>query len=112
MERSGILLGIKGTLGMIVPVSISSTDGFKSLRKHLCRTGKKSWTLGFAERPSKLFSGVEKRLVIWLMIRQGNAQEFYFSRYHRWLGVLVKHIHRLIPDTGRYTKISDFSRVV
>ena len=65
MERADYLLSKNGKIGMIVPVSISSTDGFDSLRK-LMLANKDSWILNFAERPSKLFTGVEKRLTIWI----------------------------------------------
>ncbi|MCL4197206.1 MAG: Eco57I restriction-modification methylase domain-containing protein, partial [Phycisphaerales bacterium] len=66
MERALGLLATDGAFGMIVPVSVVSTDGFAVLRKVLLAEGP-AWTSSFAERPSKLFTGVEKRLAIWLM---------------------------------------------
>jgi type I restriction-modification system DNA methylase subunit len=85
MERSDRLLATDGYMGMIVPVSITSTDGFSSLRKFLCKTGRTSWSLGFAERPSKLFTGVEKRLTIWLMSHKPSNEPLFLSNYRRWL---------------------------
>jgi hypothetical protein len=86
MERSARLLIRIGRLGMIVPISIVSTDGFSDLRSCLRQQTSVAWTLNFAERPSKLFSGVEKRLTIWLS-QQGKEKEskLYLSNYKRWL---------------------------
>jgi Eco57I restriction-modification methylase len=67
MERSKNLIDYGGRLGMIVPVSIVSADGFSELRNCLKGSGGNSWSLNFAERPSKLFNGVDKRLTIWVM---------------------------------------------
>jgi len=84
MERSKALLGTSGSLGMIVPVSIVSTDGFAPLRACLCGSNTIAWTSNFAERPSKLFTGVEKRLTIWLTLRRAGTQRVFLSKYRRW----------------------------
>ena len=88
MERSESLAKPIGKMGMIVPVSISSTDGFDALRKILLKSERVSWCLGFAERPSKLFTGVEKRLAIWVGTGSGSGPDrsLYLSNYRRWLG--------------------------
>jgi hypothetical protein len=86
MERSKELICSGGRLGMIVPVSIVSADGFSQLRDCLNTKDAISWSLNFAERPSKLFSGVDKRLTIWIMQKGGNASgSVYLSNYQRWL---------------------------
>ncbi len=86
MERSKLLLLRGGRLGMIVPVSIVSADGFSELRQCLRPPQAMSWTLNFAERPSKLFTGVEKRLTIWLMhLASGVVGHSYLSNYKRWM---------------------------
>ncbi len=84
MERSDLLLTGGGCMGMIVPVSITSTDGFDSLRRCLGKYGHVSWCIGFAERPSKLFTGVEKRLTIWLMSHKLSNESLFLSNYRRW----------------------------
>jgi type I restriction-modification system DNA methylase subunit len=84
MERSRDLLSSRNRLGMIVPVSIVSTDGFKTLRECLIHPNVNSWCSAFAERPSKLFTGVEKRLAIWIC-NAGHGGNLFVSRYHRWL---------------------------
>ncbi|MFH0800781.1 MAG: Eco57I restriction-modification methylase domain-containing protein [bacterium] len=84
MERSSQLLSPGGFMGMIVPVSITSTDGFDSLRRCLIKTEHACWCLSFAERPSKLFTGVEKRLTIWLMSNRPADERLFLSNYRRW----------------------------
>ncbi len=87
MERSLTLLLKKGWIGMIVPVSIVSTDGFDSLRTSFKSQKCISWNLNFAERPSKLFTGVEKRLTIWLThkINEETQTSSHLEGYKRWL---------------------------
>jgi hypothetical protein len=85
LERSQALLAERGGFGMIVPVSIVSTDGFKPLRDVMLRPDGLTWTLNFAERPSKLFTGVEKRLTIWLSKQTPGQRRVFCSRYRRWL---------------------------
>ncbi len=84
LERCQSLLADKGAFGMIVPVSIVSTDGFKALRSVMLTPEGSTWTLNFAERPSKLFTGVEKRLTIWISKHDGEGRRLYASRYRRW----------------------------
>jgi hypothetical protein len=85
MERSTNILKNSSLLGMIVPVSIVSTDGFESLRNCFLQSSDISWNLSFAERPSKLFTGVEKRLTIWLNQKNSNIRKLFLGSYKRWL---------------------------
>jgi hypothetical protein len=55
-------LSPRGRLGMITPVSILGTAGFQQLRDLLLANADQTYVQGFAERPAKLFTGVEKRL--------------------------------------------------
>ena len=81
MERGVTLLREGGHLGMITPVSIIGTDGFEQLRSLLLKSASRTYIQGFAERPSKLFNGVEKRLAIWVMKHgaSGNGRVFHQS---------------------------------
>jgi hypothetical protein len=103
MERACGLLQTHGSLGMIVPVSVVSTDGFGPLRDVLLSQTRVSWSLSFAERPSKLFTGVEKRLTIWLTRQVASAQRLFVSNYRRWLSeereVLFGQT-RFVPNTA------------
>jgi hypothetical protein len=85
---------------MIVPVSISGTEGFHELRELVLQNQKSSWCLGFAERPSKLFNGVEKRLAIWVSSRQGSQETLWLSKYHRWLTEERDHLFATLQFTG------------
>jgi hypothetical protein len=86
MERSKNLIKTTGAVGMIVPVSIVSTDGFTKLRDCFLSSPASTWTLNFSERPSKLFSGVEKRLTIWITkTNQREISEVNLSNYRRWM---------------------------
>jgi hypothetical protein len=88
MERSAGLLNEGSYIGMIVPVSSVSTDGFASLRNCLQSNLTSSWISSYAERPSKLFTGVEKRLSIWVGAVSRKAKQphrTYVSAYRRWL---------------------------
>ena len=84
MERSVSILKLNGRMGMIVPVSIVRTDGFSDLRQYLQIANNISWNMSFAERPSKLFTGVEKRLTIWIMCKGKYTNNSYLSHYRRW----------------------------
>ena len=85
LERGHALLKEGGRLGMIVPVSITGTDGFEPLRQFLLAGSTDTYYQGFAERPSKLFTGVEKRLAIWLLKKGTGPGKVFASRYRRWL---------------------------
>ena len=111
MERSTKLLVQGGRLGMIVPVSIVSTDGFSNLRRCLRSSHTLTWTLNFAERPSKLFDGVEKRLTIWVMKMGGvETEQLYLSNYKRWMAEEREALfakHRFVQWTPNQSMVSD-----
>lgn len=83
VERSVLnLLKKHGKIGMIVPISISSTDGYKSLRTLLDKNLPGIYMSNFGVRPAKLFDGVDKRLTI---IISSNDKKYYSTKYYRWL---------------------------
>ena len=84
LERS-YGLSPRGRLGMILPVSIMSTDGFHSLRRLLNESSRVQFFQAFAERPSKLFTGVEKRLCVYLWGDRAKKPKLHLSNYRRWL---------------------------
>ena len=84
LERALNLISNRGFMGMIIPVSIVSADGFDKLRTLLLSSNSTSWSLNFAERPSKLFNGVEKRLTIWLLSKGNYSRSLCLSNYQRW----------------------------
>lgn len=81
MERSQAMSLKSGKFGMIVPISIASTDGFSTLRSIFTNN---YWSLNFAERPAKLFTGVEKRLTIFLSSNDNSIKYQMLGKYKRW----------------------------
>ena len=84
LERS-YELSPRGRLGVIIPVSIMSADGFYSLRRFLDESSREQFFQAFAERPSKLFTGVEKRLCVYLLGDLAKKPKLHLSNYRRWL---------------------------
>jgi hypothetical protein len=84
IERSNLIGNSACAIGMIVPISIVSTDGFASLRKLMKNNLSSLWYSSYAMRPAKLFEGVEKHLTIFVSNRT-HANTIYTAKYHRWL---------------------------
>jgi len=101
MERSIQILRKDGVLGMIVPISIAGTDGFDSLRIFLSQNPSVKWISNYAERPAKLFNGVEKRLTIWIQNFRTNEDVTLTTNYKRWF----QEERSLLFEQLKYTKI-------
>ncbi len=69
-----------GKVGMIVPISIVSTDGYSPLRNVLVSHLKGCFFSNFGVRPSKLFDGADKRLTVFI----SNNEAYYNTKYYRW----------------------------
>lgn len=107
------LLNYLGKIGMIVPISIVSTDGYSSLRKVLIKSQKEFYYANFAVRPSKLFDGVDKRLSIFIS-SEGNKSHFS-TKYYRWISeerevlfskISFQPVKNDIYNISGYSKIS------
>jgi hypothetical protein len=85
VERATQVLGPHGRLGLIVPVSVVSSERFAPLRSVLCRGEHRLWFSHFANRPGQLFSGGQNRLTVILRSASG-VPGVFSSRYHRWDG--------------------------
>lgn len=101
IERSSRILNCNGAIGMIVPISIVSTDGFNSLRKLMHNQLKQIWYSSYAMRPAKLFDGVEKHLTVFLSNRIGEKKS-YSTKYYRWYVEGRESLFQLL----KYTSIS------
>lgn len=84
IERCLNIKNLKSSLGMIVPISIVSTDGFLSLRKLLYKKTEELYFSNYAMRPSKLFEGAEKHLSIFIARCGKKANKLFTSQYQRW----------------------------
>ena len=84
-ERALELLCLKGRFGLIVPISVFGTDGFSPLQEFLLRMLDPMWVSCFANRPSQLFDGAQKRLTILLGRRfRAPSTEVFTTAYLRW----------------------------
>ena len=106
-ERALELLRPSGRVGLIVPVSIFGTDGFISLQTLLLSAVSSVWVSCFANRPSQLFDGAQKRLTIVLgRLSTTTATEIFTSRYFRWkreeLDTLFRSRIHYAPPHGNF----------
>lgn len=98
IERSLRICSNSMTIGMIVPISIVSTDGFADLRRLLLNNKLEQWYSNYSMRPSKLFEGAEKHLSI--LIAKINKPIIYTSKYYRW----YKDARKYLFDGISYVK--------
>jgi hypothetical protein len=122
LERSLTLLMNRGRFGMIVPISMVGTDGFRELRHIIRQECNLNWLSTYAMRPSKLFNGADKHLCIILTAKCPLEQNtLYSTKYHRWiteerdnLFSLLTYVQvpeeimymKAIPKVGSQTEIS------
>ena len=84
-ERGLNLLCLRGRIGLIVPISMFGTDGFKPLQELSLNLLDATWISCYSNRPSQLFDGAQKRLSIILGHRfNGQSATIFSSRYLRW----------------------------
>ena len=84
-ERALNLQRLGGRIGLIVPISMFGTDGFRPLQEISLNVLGPMWISCFSNRPSQLFDGAQKRLSILLGQRlDGHSATILSSRYLRW----------------------------
>lgn len=98
IERSTKILNRNSTMGMIIPISIVSTDGFSSLRSVLSNEMSNIWYSSYSMRPAKLFDGVEKHLTIFLANRTGK-KKIFSTKYNRWYSEYRKQLFNSLKYT-------------
>jgi hypothetical protein len=86
VERSFALAGSEGHVGLIVPVSISSSGSFSPLRDVIMAASATLSLSHFANRPGQLFAGAQNRLTIFLRAPSDDGTRIFSTRYHRWDG--------------------------
>jgi hypothetical protein len=87
VERSLTIQDAAGRCGMILPVSLVSTDGFTTLRFLIQEVCNSNWFSSYAMRPSKLFEGADKHLCVLLLEGAKHSKklnDIYCTKYHRW----------------------------
>ncbi|HPC43398.1 MAG TPA: Eco57I restriction-modification methylase domain-containing protein [Spirochaetota bacterium] len=98
IERSIVVSSYKSAIGMIVPISIISTDGFSSLRNIIRTNLSCNWFSSYSMRPGKLFDGVDKHLTIFLSNKL-QSSALHTSKYHRWFSEERENLFPLIKYT-------------
>ncbi len=89
-----------GRSGMIIPLSITFSGGYKTIRQELCGWGG-SWFSSFDNIPAALFAGVSQRCTIW--IGSHVPSETFVAPMYRWRAVFRKH---LLPNLS-YVPVRD-----
>jgi hypothetical protein len=89
MLRSLSLLAPSGRCGMIVPLSVTFSEDFATLRETLGQ-GRRQWFSSFDNIPAAVFSGVSQRCTIWLAGGgKGTAQT---TPMYRWRSSARPHL--------------------
>lgn len=105
-ERAEAILSAKGRRGMIIPHSAICTDRMKPLFDIFVKV--KGWFSTYDTRPSKLFDGVDQRLLIYLLGGSG----LFSTNYRRWNEEARNSLYETIHYTGAvlpgYVSISKF----
>lgn len=103
LERTRLLLRYSGRSGMIVPLSITFSRDFASLRSLLYSQYSINWFSSFARIPAALFSAdVRVRNTIHLGCCDDNKKENYSTVLHRWYEAARPHLF----STMRYAPIN------
>jgi hypothetical protein len=84
IEKSLNILSSKGSISLIVPLSLMSTERMKSLQSLLFSENRTLWLSAFDVYPCKLFEGAKQRLTIFLASAYMIDKSLYTSRYNRW----------------------------
>ena len=82
MERSNELLQPNGTMSMIVPLALVSTQRMKVVQDIL-EKGRSAWYANFAWRPAKLFDTVNRALTIFV-VTPGGTRGIHTTGYMKW----------------------------
>ena len=85
IERNFDLMGKEGRTAMIVAHSAVCTDRMATVQELLTSEGRRCWISTYAIRPSKLFTGVDQRLAIYLLqCSHSQGNKTFSTNYFRW----------------------------
>lgn len=107
-ERASQICSVDGRLGMIVMLSLSFSDDFKALRRHLREQFPHILASSFSRRPSTLFTGAGVRSTIVVCARgesmtpTSGLGRVFTTDTRRW----VDEFRPNLMETLRYTEIT------
>jgi hypothetical protein len=94
-------------LGLIVPLSICSSERFIALRQNLTRQSARLWLANFEIFPCRLFANAYQRLTILLAHHQASADtKLFVTHLQRWYTAERPYLF----STMRYTQVCEHIR--
>lgn len=82
-ERVKNIITINGYISFIVPISLGCTQRMEIVQK-ICFNSNTVWLSNYAERPSKLFSGAEVLLTVFIIGPNSNYSKIYSTGFIKW----------------------------
>lgn len=83
MERSKRIISKEGYLSFIVPISVICTQRMEIIQKHVFNNSS-VWLSNYGERPSKLFTGAEVLLTIFIVSPKKKESESFTTTFTKW----------------------------
>ena len=83
-EKSLLLRSQKGKLGLIIPLSLVSTERMNSLQNLLASDNLRTWLSSYDVYPQKLFVGAKQRLTICISMSKFHETPIQSTKYQRW----------------------------
>jgi hypothetical protein len=83
IERGNQIISKEGYFSFIVPISIVCTQRMEALQKHAFNSNT-VWLSNFGERPSKLFTGAEVLLTIFISSPERKMPNTYTTTFIKW----------------------------
>ncbi len=84
LERSEGLRRAQGCVGMIIPISFTSSAGIQAARDVTADSQRALWLAHFSNRPGQLFAGAQNRLTILLSRPRDKNGTLFTTQYYRW----------------------------
>lgn len=115
-ERASVLTQNNSAVGFILPISLTYADKMIPIQSNLMSNFKNLWISSYAERPSKLFEGVEVKLSILCANNFSNSKLFFSTGYCKWNSIFRNYLFDLlcyfpfstISMKGSFAKLSDY----
>ena len=100
LERTVRLSSPYSRVSMIVPLSLTFSRFFGSLRKLLIEEYDTNWFSSYDNIPAPLFSGVSQRCTIWIGQRQADLRRLWVAPMVRWRAQYRPHLLHTVAYTN------------